>query len=45
MLEKAIKELEEELNKLQPPSPNDLAHKQVSKRTKKKKETKDMMAL
>jgi hypothetical protein len=45
MLEKAITELEEEINKLPAPSIGDLAHKQASKRSKKKKEQTDMKQL
>jgi hypothetical protein len=45
MLDKAISELEEELNKLPAPSLGDLAAKQTAKRSKKKKETADINAL
>lgn len=45
MLEKAVKELEEELNKLPAPSVADLATKQATKRIKKKKENTDLKIL
>lgn len=45
MLEKAVKELEEELNKLPAPSVADLAAKQTTKRIKKKKENTDLKVL
>ena len=45
MLEKAVKELEEELTKLPCPSISDLAAKQSVKKTKKKKQQTDLKAL
>ncbi len=42
MLQKAVTELEEELNKLPPPSLDDLASKQTAKKEKKKKEAKNI---
>lgn len=45
MLEKTIKELEDELNKLPAPSAADLAAKQNNKRVKKKKQNTDLKAL
>ena len=45
MLEKAVKELEEELDKLPAPNLTDLAHKQTHKKAKKKKEVTDLKTL